>query len=81
MTAIEDLLQNTVKTLRVEQEKREQKMLSDIARREKIMLMVLEKRESEQSKSHQQVLDQLQALSERLNQLEKRINAISSNCR
>lgn len=74
MTAIEDLLQNTVKALRVEQEKREQKMLSDIARREKIMLMVLEKRESEQSKSHQQVLDQLQALSEQLNQLEKRIS-------
>lgn len=74
MTAIEDLLQNTVKALRAEQEKREQKMLSDIARREKIMLMVLEKRESEQSKSHQQVLDQLQALSEQLNQLEKRIS-------
>lgn len=74
MTAIEDLLQNTVKALRVEQEKREQKMLSDIARREKIMLMVLEKRESEQSKSHQQVLDQLQALSEQLNQLEKWIS-------
>lgn len=71
MTAIEDLLQNTVKALRVEQEKREQKMLSDIARREKIMLMVLEKRESEQNKSNQQMLEQLQALSERLAKLEK----------
>lgn len=71
MTAIEDLLQNTVKALRVEQEKREQKMLSDIARREKIMLMVLEKCESEQNKSNQQMLEQLQALSERLAKLEK----------
>ena len=72
MTAIEDLLQNTVKALRVEQEKREQKMLSDIARREKIMLMVLEKRESEQNKSNQQMMEKLQALSERLTRVEQR---------
>lgn len=71
MKQIEELLQNTVKTLRTEQERREQKMLSDIARREKIMLMVLEKRESEQNKSNQQMLVQLQALSERLAKLEK----------
>ena len=75
MTEIEQLLQDTIKKLRAEQEKREQKMLSDIARREKIMLMVLEKRESEQNKSHQQMLDQLQALSERLTQLEKLTSA------
>ncbi len=71
MTEIEQLLQDTIKKLRAEQEKREQKMLSDIARREKIMLMVLEKRESEQNKRNQQVLDQLHSLSERLTQMEK----------
>lgn len=72
MTEIEQLLQDTVKILRVEQEKREQKMLSDIARREKIMLMVLEKRESEQNKSNQQMMEKLQALSERLTRVEQR---------
>lgn len=72
MTEIEQLLQDTVKILRVEQEKREQKMLIDIARREKIMLMVLEKRESEQNKSNQQMMEKLQALSERLTRVEQR---------
>lgn len=73
MTEIEKLLENTVRTLRAEQEKREQKMQGDFARREKIMLMVLEKRESEQNKSNQQVMDKLQSLSDRLTQIEKLI--------
>lgn len=73
MTEIEKLLENTVRALRAEQEKREQKMQGDFARREKIMLMVLEKRESEQNKSNQQVMDKLQSLSDRLTQIEKLI--------